>query len=162
MPVNPNENLSRRIIERNSGLRPKDQAVVDFFTALLPKQPVSDIYYPGVGLDFTLDQFFAKPNRYYLDKQPMRPDVVRGDFRDTPDILDGTFSGVFLQDTHANRMGVSEILRTVKKDGLVIVSLWSCGIEPTDSMTNDQIKVLPGLREEKIIDNKSFLTFFKR
>ncbi len=161
MAVNSHENLARKIIERTTGLNPKDKAVVNFFSALLPVQPIEDIYYPGNGMDFMLDRFFNARQRYYLDKQPRRDDVVSGDFRITPNILDGTFSSVFIQDTHATKQGISEILRTVKNGGLVILSNWSCGIEPKDSMPNADIARLPFLKPASIIKDPGFTILLK-
>lgn len=161
MATNNNENLARSIIERTAGLNPKDQAVVNFFNALLSTYPITDVYYPANGFDFTLDRFFNPHQRYYLDRQPQRQDVVQGDFRNTPNILSGTFGALFLQDTHATPQGVSEMVRTVKDGGLVILSNWSCGIEPKDSMSNDAIAKLPYLRQETIIEDPKFITLLK-
>lgn len=163
MAINPRElNLARQIIDRVSPIEQKQRAAELFFKELRMSGFRGCIYYPANGTDFPLDASFPPSERYYLDSEPRRADVVKGNLNDTPDLLAGRFQGIFYQDTHATRRGISETLRTLEPGGLVVVSLWECGIEPKDSLTASQIISLPQLQRHDLITNPNFVTLLKK
>lgn len=151
MGINPQEALRifQQYTNKETVIEKRNQETVAFFKTLLTERDILNIYYPGSGTDFTLDQLFKPHQITYLDREPKRKDVIHGDFRSTPDFLDETFDAVFIQDLHQTKLGFSEILRTLKFSGLVVLGLYLCGNEPKDSMTFEDIANYKGLQPEK-------------
>ncbi len=163
MSINPLENnLARQLISREGPFTRRDRITKEFFEGLLAVKPIGSIYYPGVGMDFILDDIFPPSRRYYLDDKPTRRDIVLGKYDNTPNILDGTFDAVFLRDTHAPRRAISEILRTVKQQGTIILSTWLCGEESRETMPLAEILNLRTLEILPTLSSNDFKVLQKK
>lgn len=162
MSVNPKEmSLAREIMSRTGEAVKKRARAENFFEYLTASGFDGSILYPANGFDFPLDKI-APHKRIYLDAEPRRKDVLTGNYNNMPQMLTGSIDAVFLQDTHAGRMGISEILRTVKNGGLIIVSDWTCGDEPVHSLSNDEIKRLNVLSMDNRLTKDGYTVLRKK
>lgn len=161
-----NLHLARKLIDTPPPKDPKEQAAENFFQDLIQagKFPISSIYYPGNGHDFTLDKFFKRHQVTYLSKEPQGDHVRYGDFRNSPELLDGIFDAAYIRHLHQRRRDFGEILRTVRPSGLVIYSLDTCITEPKDSMKPQDVRGYPLLQAVRVTTNEhpSILTFLRR
>ncbi|MGE5041396.1 MAG: hypothetical protein ACM3IJ_00650 [Candidatus Levyibacteriota bacterium] len=135
----------------------------EFFGKLFKLHPSLSVYYPGCGVDFALDDFLPPKNRYYLDKDVYRPDVVKGYFGDTPNLLDGEFDMLYLRDAHQRKRDFSEMLRVVRPHGLVVVNLFQCGLEGRDAMGIEEVAAYPLLTARTVVEGSyPVRTFIKK
>lgn len=91
---------------------------------------IGSIYYPGSSFDDILEDAFPTRSITYLDlrhKYEGGRDYIRGNFERSP-FRDESFDAAFYQDIHANQEQMAEIIRTVKKGGVIIHSRDICEI----------------------------------
>lgn len=132
----------RLIVERNRLV--KEESIVAFFTKLRAKVGIGKIFYPGPGFDDSLGRVFSSDEVVYIDREPRFPGVPRGLYEQTG-LADESVDAVFLQDTHQKPKELTEFLRALKRGGLLIQSLYGCGIEPTG------IRVENVLRDSRLL-----------
>lgn len=148
------------IVERDKQL--KHQNTQSFFTELRALERINSIYYPGPGLDDSLNGVFLPSEITYIDRTPYFENVSQGDFRTKllpPDSVDA----VFLQDVHPTRKDIDIFLAALRKNGILVFSLYGCGMEGTGAVNHETLKSIPTLREEEILRNwqNLFRTFRK-
>lgn len=91
---------------------------------------ISRIYYPGAEYDQQLEEPFGEETVFPLDQY--REDIhssvrnfVQGDMKHSP-FLNEVFDAVFLHDIGANKEELTDILRTLRPNGIVIHSYSDC------------------------------------
>lgn len=165
----PEKNSPLSIARQESVLGRKDRETREFLSEILKRNPllpslptITSIYYPGCGVDFVLDDFFKPHQITYLDRSPMRKDVKQGNFGSTPDIPDGLFDALFLQDIHQDKKQMAELLRTLRIGGVVIQGTFACGLEGPDAVLPEQLETFPGLKKDSLtLRPHPFITFVK-
>ncbi len=93
---------------------------------------ISRIYYPGVGSNESLEDssVYIPSEILYLDNledgwTPPNHSFVKGDVLYSP-VRTSVMDAVFIQDTHPDKKALSEILRVLKPEGIIIFSLDDC------------------------------------
>ena len=88
---------------------------------------ISRIYYPGSGFDDQLEEPLGKKKVFPLDQLRYigMPNFVQGLMEHSP-FLNEVFDAVFLHDIGANKEELTDILRTLRPNGIVIHSFSDC------------------------------------
>lgn len=148
------------VVEKNRLVKLENTA--NFFKELKAKEAISTIYYPGPGSDDSLTPVFGPENITYIDRQPAFEGVRQGDFRNT-DIPQESTDAVFIQDIHERPADILEFLRILKRNGVLIYSLYGCGFESYGSNGLKFVQESALLQEEKILERWQalFRTFRK-
>ncbi|MDO8269395.1 MAG: methyltransferase domain-containing protein, partial [Candidatus Levybacteria bacterium] len=135
--------INTSIVEKDRQL--KEQNIQGFFNNLKMIYPINKVYYPGPGVDSSLNGVFKNNEVTYIDKDPYFDGVLKGDFRKT-ELPDNSHDALFLQDIHHSRQMFPELLRVVKSGGLVVVSMYGCGLEPPTLMRLPDYETHPQLK----------------
>lgn len=148
------------VIERDKEL--KSNNTQSFFSQLRSLEPINSIYYPGPGLDDSLNGVFLPSEITYIDRTPYFENVSQGDFRTKllpPDSVDA----VFLQDVHPTRKDIDIFVAALRKNGLLVFSMYGCGMEGAGAVNHQTLKSFPNLKEEELLRNwqNLFRTFRK-
>jgi SAM-dependent methyltransferase len=140
----------------------KFQNTASFFTELRTVEPINSVYYPGPGLDDSLNDVFSPSEMTYIDRTPHFKNITQGDFR-TVNFPSGKFDAVFIQDIHEQPKDIAEFVRILRKNGILVYGLYGCGMESRGSTSFDYVLQLPSLREEELLKDwsKLFRTFRK-
>lgn len=127
---------------------------------------ISRIYYPGHGGDTFLEDAFKPSEIVYLDDEgddaiiykPNRM-YVKGDFGKSP-FRNGTFDALFYQENHANLWQTIEMLRTLRRGGVVIHGIDFCFLQSVDE---EDFARIPGcVKVELPFYNPTYTIFQKR
>ena len=121
-PIIPAPSL---IVEKNR--LTKERNIVNFLNQLKRSRPINRIYYPGPGLDDSLNVVFKPEEISYVGRETFFPGVSYGLYANTPQFKDGEFDAIFLQDTHQKPTDFREFLRVLKGGGIIVQSLYGCG-----------------------------------
>lgn len=123
--------------------------VVDFLAQIkkvLPPNPW--IYYPGAGLDNVLYYAFENGRIVALDKKPYYAqeeyDLI-GDYRRAP-FKNQVFDMVFFKHNHSEKSDLEEILRPLKKGGLLVFVQNSCSDEDDTEPDLPDFVICPDLK----------------
>lgn len=156
---NPPEHVNF-VVEKNRVL--KLQNTARFFEELRTREPITSIYYPAPGFDDSLSTVFSPTEIIYIDREPRFDNVTQGDFREIK-LPPNSVDAVFVQDIHEKPEDIVEFLRALKKNGLLIYSLYGCGVEKMGSRSFDSLKGITVLNEEYILkDWKIFFRTFRK
>lgn len=163
MSLDPRElHLARRIKDQEGPVEKTQRQTREFLRDLLSQVAISSIYEPGCGNHLILNEFFKLHQITRLDNKERRPDIILGDFRNTPQFPDGIFDAAFLKDIHPDRIAISEIVRTIRPSGLLIYSAEVCHTEPPSTVLPDQAGYHPLLEGKKLTKgNHPFFTYVK-
>ncbi len=132
------------IVEKD--LIKKEETIQKFFTDLKKVVPINKIYYPGPGMDRSLNGVFEKEQITYVDRDPKFEGIVRAKYEETG-LPSEEFDALFLQDTHLQRHQMPELLRVLKKNGIAVASLYGCGFDNPALMGPKDYSVHPQLSE---------------
>ncbi len=113
---------------------------------------LSNIYYPGCGIDAGLEPAFDLPEITYMDRKIKRTDArgrgLLGDFV-RPPFENGTFDSVYIRDLHLHERTDAEpqiklrnILNTVQNNGIVIY-----GIRKECSQWQNELPIIESSKE---------------
>lgn len=130
-----------------------------FFTELKAVQPISAIYYPAPGMDDSLNSVFAPSEITYVNREKTIDGVTIGDFREIK-LPSESQDVVFIQDAHEKPKDIIDFVRVLKKNGLLVYSLYGCGVEMLGSRSFEFVQQLPTLEEDKMI-LKQWQKFFR-
>lgn len=99
----------------------------EFLKRIAKDLSISRIYYPGSGYDIQLEQPFGKERVFPLDRnrQTGMRNFVQGRMEYSP-FLGEVFDAVFLQDVGADEEELTDVLRTLRPNGIVIHSYSDC------------------------------------
>ena len=148
------------VVEKNRLVKLENTA--NFFTELKAKEAMDTIYYPGPGSDDSLTAVFGPENVTYVDRQPAFEGVRQGDFRNT-ELPPESTDAVFIQDIHEKPADILEFMKVLKKNGVLVYSLYGCGFESYGSNGLKFVQQSTLLREETILEKWQalFRTFRK-
>ncbi len=105
---------------------PKHVTHREFLRRIARELSIARIYYPGSCHDRQLEKPFGK-KVVTLDKdmETGMPNFVQGRMENSP-FLSEVFDAVFLQDVGANEGELTDVLRTLRPNGIVIHSYSDC------------------------------------
>lgn len=134
----------------------------DFLKRLRELFKISQIYYPGNGYDEILERSFELEEIVYLDEDmPRKPRskarYIRGDYGKAP-FRDDFFDALFYKDNDSNLPETIEMLRTLRRGGIVIYRAVDC----PEHIGIRSFGEIPGLtRVNPPFSNKEYTVFQK-
>jgi len=84
---------------------------------------------------------------------------VRGDMEDSP-FMDGAFDSLYIQDIHASNSNLTDIIRTVKPNGIVIFSKDDCVGGDLDDL--NKLRKHPQLNEVRLPYQSGMFDVFQK